>query len=294
MPEFLKRSWQSAKSILLLGITFSLSYFLTYMILKYRDLKFSQIEDFIDVFANVFIVVGAIIAFWQYLAYQDANMSEKRRVRALQAIELAGYYKDKILEDITHIITINKDIGIWEILAKNIRLEQMRDFDMEEMTKLLGDNYDCINEKIKSKDFSKTLAKSSFIYGFSVESQTGRKVTHTENAEEISVSFDLLSLRREYSLLVSRTLNALEYFAMHFTHNTADESVIYQSLHQSYLQITQCLYYEIAKNNKNTIGEGKYYTNLVELFRIWRDRTIEKRERDIKMTRETTKGTVAH
>lgn len=251
------------------------------------DVVLSRVASFVTIFSIIFIGLGVIIAYWQYTF-------ESCRARTQQAVSLAGYFKDTILEDVAHIISINRDIGIMDILDKNLRLEQMKEFDMEEMESLLGDNYDLINKKIESKDFLDVLAKSSFLYGFAEECQTDRKITSSEDKKIISVSFDLLSLRRKYAQIVLRTLNALEYFAMHFTHNTADETVVYQSLHQSYLQITQCLYYEIANKNKNMIGEGKYYSNLVELFHIWRDRTLEKRKKDIERTRVTSKGTVVY
>lgn len=288
----LKLSEQQKKMIfwlcctLLFALAFTLSVFY-FAKVKEFEVVLSRVASFVTIFSIIFIGFGVIIAYWQYTF-------ERCRVRTQQAVSLAGYYKDTIIEDIIHIISINRSIGIMDILDKNLRLEQMKEFDMEEMKSLLGGNYDIINKKIESKDFLEVLAKSSFLYGFAEECQTDKKVTLTEEEKTISVSFDLMSLQRKYSQVVLRTLNALEYFAMHFTHNTADESVVFQSLHQSYLQITKCLYYEIAKNNTNVIGEGKYYTNLVELFHIWRDRTLEKRKKDIDRTRTTSKGTVVY
>lgn len=36
---------------------------------------------------------------------------------------------------------------------------------------------------------------------------------------------------------VSGVLNNIEYFAMNFAHGVADDSVVYRSLHQSYIDI---------------------------------------------------------
>lgn len=70
--------------------------------------------------------------------------------------------------------------------------------------------------------------------------------------------------------VVAAILNNLEYFAMHFTHGTADETVVYQSLHQSYLDIVRALYLNISKENAR--ANSKYYTNIIELYRIWSER----------------------
>lgn len=54
---------------------------------------------------------------------------------------------------------------------------------------------------------------------------------------------------------------------MHFKHKTADESVIYQSLHQTYLRSIPYLYYYIA--NANSDPSEKLYTNVIWLYEEW-------------------------
>ena len=76
-----------------------------------------------------------------------------------------------------------------------------------------------------------------------------------------------------FGSLVFRVLNNMEYFALHFTHNVADQSVVYKSLHQTYIDLVQMLYYNIAV--KNPLSPSKYYTNVIELYEIWHDRSIE-------------------
>lgn len=73
---------------------------------------------------------------------------------------------------------------------------------------------------------------------------------------------------------------------MNFTHKTADDSVIYQSLHSSYLSIVRALYYDISSNNKP--GGDKLYTNAIELFDIWKDKYLEKKADEIRSKRQAT------
>jgi hypothetical protein len=72
---------------------------------------------------------------------------------------------------------------------------------------------------------------------------------------------------------------------MHFIHGTADESVIYQSLHNAFIQIVDLLYCEISLNNDGN-SEEKYYTNTIKLYLLWRDEATKQRENEYAATSE--------
>jgi hypothetical protein len=78
--------------------------------------------------------------------------------------------------------------------------------------------------------------------------------------------------------VLNEILNNLEFFAMHFTHGTADDSVVYQSLHQSYIETIRLLYYDIAANN--IPGESKLYTNTIELYNKWVEEAKRQKENE--------------
>ena len=59
---------------------------------------------------------------------------------------------------------------------------------------------------------------------------------------------------------------------MYFTHGAADETVVYQSLHKTYLYIVKILYFDISINNT---GGQKLYSNVIELFNIWKERELK-------------------
>ena len=74
------------------------------------------------------------------------------------------------------------------------------------------------------------------------------------------------------SKIANSTLNNMEFFAMHFTHKTADDSVVYQSLHQTYIKFVQLFYYNISINN---MPDGQqYFTNILELYKLWYKRNV--------------------
>lgn len=93
------------------------------------------------------------------------------------------------------------------------------------------------------------------------------------------------------SQIVNKLLNNMEYFSMNFTHKVADESVVFQSLHQTYLEAVQLLYYDISRNNR---ADGmQFYTNIVELYKIWYNKNKRNCENVVKGGRKISKGSTA-
>lgn len=76
-------------------------------------------------------------------------------------------------------------------------------------------------------------------------------------------------------------LNKIEYFSVSFMSNVADESIAYQSLHQTFTRTIESLYPNISMINRDP--KNKYYTNTIELYNLWKDRFIEfeKKEEEI-------------
>lgn len=64
---------------------------------------------------------------------------------------------------------------------------------------------------------------------------------------------------------------------MNCKYGLADEELLYQSLHQTYISTVWLLYFFISHENEN--NEDKLYTNVCWLFLKWRDRLMEIRDR---------------
>ena len=133
--------------------------------------------------------------------------------------------------------------------------------------------------------FEDAIAKNSIIYGFGDKAKV-TTTTADENGRVLgTIKINKMEMFREYANILMMLLNNIEYFAMNFTHQTADESVVYQSLHSTYLSIMRILYFDIAQNNET--GEEKLYTNAIDLFNIWRDKAILQRNDGIERQRGT-------
>lgn len=256
------------------------------------DIKLTQLYEKTQIISTWLLLVGTIVAVWQYLLSSNQNMNNKKREleirereiyenekqRIEKAIDLAEYYKDNILSSGAIIHEVFNEVGILNIL-ENIKLDKLKEFDIHELEENLSPiDIRRVNKLISSSEVLNALAKISMISKI-------EGTTRTENIEVIdgkeskSFTFDINGLTTCYNELISDTLNNLEYFSMHFVHKTADESVVYQSLHKSFLDLCRVLYYIIASRNIN--GEDKMFTNVIELFDMWKKRSKDQRKTEI-------------
>lgn len=118
-----------------------------------------------------------------------------------------------------------------------------------------------------------------------------------EKIEEVNVLnkelFDLKeTIRNEFFQNVSGLLNKLEFFSMNFISGIADESVVYQSLHQSFFSIVGFFYPRICFFNSSS-GKDKYFTNLIELHNIWKERERKQEEKERQFKKELNNTTIS-
>ena len=95
---------------------------------------------------------------------------------------------------------------------------------------------------------------------------------HTHLAENIDKDFYLV-----FSKFVLDMLNELEGEITALRYNIADEKLVYQSLHQTYLNHMKNWYFFIAY--ENTTDESQYYSNIIFLYRLWKKRNTQEKEK---------------
>lgn len=71
-----------------------------------------------------------------------------------------------------------------------------------------------------------------------------------------------------------RNLNKLEYIAMNFVSDIADDKIVYNSLHQLFFSYVELNYFYIANLNSNG-KKDKFYMNIIELYKKWKTKYIE-------------------
>lgn len=242
--------------------------------------------------SSIFVIGGVVIAVWQYYLSSKCENRNLQIVQVQRAIDLSEYYKDNILKYFPGINYIFDKTGIKKILDE-VRMDDLKDFDVHELEKLFTPNQ---IEQLKglqnSDDFFQRVVEANDIYGLNFNLIAQQMVAESQEGKEVVIRIDKNSIVVSFmSNLINATLNNMEYFALHFKHNTADETVVYQSLHKTYLEMVKYLYYYIANNNKSSTN--KLYTNVIWLFEKWRKKQNEQNvERSLKAESLQSHGTV--
>lgn len=235
-----------------------------------------------QIISSIFVISGVVIAIWQYyLSCMDSN----RNIDVIcvqKAIDLSEYYKDNILAYIAAMEYIFDNSGISEIFSK-IDKSNIEHFDQKELFIYIKDeDRDKLKKIQNTVKFSEVIANANAIYNLGLNDELIKLCRKHD-----CTKFEQKQISTFLGKLITKILNNMEYFSMHFTHNVADETVVYKSLHQTYIKLVKMLYYHIAiKNPLSTTT--KYFTNIIELYKIWNDRAINDEEKFAKDIRVLT------
>lgn len=223
-----------------------------------------------QIISAIFVISGFIIAIWQYYLSCADSKRNMDLIRVQKAVDLSEYYKDHILSYKAPIEYIFTNSGISEIISK-IDISKMEYFDEKELhTFLTDEDISSLKDIQKSHDFFTAVINANSIYNIGLSDELVALYKKECNEEYNLSDLDSKILSTFLGKLIIKVLNNMEFFSLHFTHNVADESVVYKSLHQTYIDLVQGLYYNIAKINP--LSTTKYFTNIIELYKLWNDR----------------------
>lgn len=262
------------------------------LINQYKQSEFEFVELLYytsQIISALFVISGVVIAVWQYYLSCTDSRRDIDVVCVQKAIDLSEYYKDNILSYVAPIEFIFRNTGIMDIISK-IDKSQIKHFDEKELNLYLtNDDVAKLKEIQESENFFKVVIKANSLYNLGLSKEV-ITMSHREQEKSV-VAIDRDVLATFLGKIITRVLNNMEYFALHFTHNVADESVVYKSLHQTYIDLVQLLYYNIAR--KNPLSTTKYFTNIIELYELWNNRAIKDEENFANGVRNlSNKGTV--
>lgn len=239
-----------------------------------------------QIISSIFVIAGVVIAVWQYYLSSRDSRTNLEIIQVQRAIDLSEYYKDNILAYFPAIRYIYEESGIQKYFDK-VKPEQMESFDAQELTTVFSDDdIEKLKQIQKSDKFVEAVMNANLSYhlGLDIVGIESREQVIKNGTREKKVLIRKDSVTIAFmSNLILKVLNNMEFFALHFNHGTADESVVYQSLHASYIEIVTGMYYYIAKGNRKT--EDKLYTNVVWLYNVWMERKKnqeEKRQSQVK------------
>lgn len=232
----------------------------------------------IQIITNIFLIVGGIIAVWQYLSSKHNETYHYNKDQIHLAIEIAEYYKENVIWYSRDLKNIVGNIGLFDV-SEDIKLEDIQYFDVAEIKE--------VYTKKQLKKIKETRAKYNIDKYVEEQSISYRAMTQKEAASRLNDNLVIDShtseseqktreVGNQYTELMFKISNNLEVFSMYFVHGVADESVIYQPLHMSFLEIVRLLYYDISYANRS--GAMKFYINTIKLFNIWKDKSLKQEE----------------
>jgi len=231
-------------------------------------------------FGAIAIAVSLFFIFRQAKATQEQTetMQKSHEYSATwqernKAAELARFYQLYIIDEIFYIEHILKET---KLLEEIVRLGKFNEFTASELQSKTGsDSFanDIINKALESKNDD--IFKDAYF-------------AHKHGVTPYDDSGNLLdSIKYDFMKCFSSLLNSMEYFSMCFVTGIADESVVYQSLHQSFLKCVHMLSWMIASSNINP--KNKYYTNLIHLHNLWAQRDGEREQMQNSLVENITK-----
>ena len=203
--------------------------------------------------------VSATIALFALVVSVLTYRYNRGKLRILRAIELAKEYA-VLMKDITVIVNIAQVYPeITNLITKNSLTEES-EFTVEELNKIYTkDELDSLISFFNFETVNKNLLLQIYMH-------TKIDAVHiAPDADHWNISINEDLLETHYSTKVTNLLNDLECFAMNFNCNVADTRIIYQSIHQSFMEVIRILYQPIARYNDS--DSEKFYTNIIALYR---------------------------
>lgn len=220
-----------------------------------------------QILSAIFVIAGTVIAVWQYYVSTKGQSVKMQTEKVQKAFELSRYYKDEILDLLSAVKHVYRKCGIIEFLEQG--KTRFCDFDMNECEEIFGqNNLQRLARLNKGQSYFDAVKEANAIFDL-----------HLDERRAVSSAFD----EREkwmfafWADMVVPLMNNLEYFASYFTHNVADESVIYESLKPTYFEACRMLYFEISKCSQP--GKPQLYRNLTRLYATWVKKEAEERAR---------------
>lgn len=232
----------------------------------------------INSIASLFVIASAVfVGFQSKVFFNDYNKKHKKE-EFENSFKLTQYYINNIIPQMSVILAVFKSIGVENILKNRLKNQVLSDFDNEE--------FQLIFEKTTIQDLCDMIKKTKLEVLLPVLNidrsklpgclecdyheylKCNSEVKNKKQNEERSESYRKLLVSRFFAMLTD-TKNEIEYFSMYFNSNLAEEEVIFDSLHQTFIDFVRMLYPFIAMHNTKSVHGRKYFSNTIELYKRW-------------------------
>lgn len=225
------------------------------------------------VISGLLLIVTVVSAIYAIRAYQH----QKQRAKKEAGCKLARIYADVVLSKYKLVNEVMEKTKLLDFIRDLFPMNAISLFSYSEMSGFV-EKADCSIDDVKTK--MRTFDPLIILDAKLVQTKVPDEV---RSLQETFSEYDPATHQRipkheeillsQFSAAMADLMNTLEWFAMYCRYGLADEEIIYQSLHQTYLSMVWLLYFYISSNN--TSNENKYFTNVIWLFERWRDRLNE-------------------
>ena len=272
----IKSKWETFRSkhnllnllTTLIAIIAILSFLIMVAILIYNKFEFEKV---MQICANHVTIFAFAIGAVQLIAFVKDTRHTETRAKKEFALDLAKEYATNLLPKMNI---------IENVLSRSYNKENPFELQKCVLSKLEINNFTraelLSNELLdKYKDFFSTkqypyeteLILQIFEYYEKVNALIP-KPSECENEDEFNKN-----VTRKFRFLIACTLNELEQFAMAVNNQIADSTMLFPSLHQTFLEFVKYTYPRIADSNHDDVEE--FYTNIILLYRDWNQKKTE-------------------
>lgn len=236
------------------------------------------------------LIITGISVFCAYKAYRH----QKQRALKDAACELAKFYAQDVIEKFLFVSHVLQTSGLSDEIEKAISYKSLDKFDRKEIEPLLnekGYEYEKFLNRMCHIDPETIIrAKMKVATSISEIAELQEQIEQLSSKTPAQIKEISLSLNSQFTVQSTMLLNSLEYFAIRCNYKLADEKILFQSLHKTFLSYMVMFSPFICFSNGKS--DCKLYVNAIDLFRLWRDRyasmqaDIEKQKDLVKKQKE--------
>lgn len=236
-----------------------------------------EIIDIVNCVLNFFMVIGTALLFYGVIISKKSFEKNMDLARISKAVELTNYYKDNILCYIFPIKDLFIQTKIIDVLNRHNNVNKEK-FTRDELDTIYStEDINEIKKIIDSVTFAQVAVNVNASYNLELNLSIEKRMNENTKKEEVLYDPGYVSSVFLYNV-VCKVLNNMEYFSAYFIQGIAEESCIFESIHQTYIELVELLYYQISYNN--TVDVIPYYQKTVALYNIWKKRKKEKLQKE--------------
>ncbi|MBP3314019.1 MAG: hypothetical protein J6K84_05140 [Oscillospiraceae bacterium] len=192
-------------------------------------------------------------AFFALKAY----LLQKKRAKKDSACDLAKCYSNSVLNRSVFITTVFKHSKVLDFVRDTFPVDKISAFDKEELNSFLSEkslSEDAVKQKIQGINPELILNVRMYASRQPTErSSLFRDFTQQDaKTNEVKIINEPY-LREDFMQEIIDLLNELEWFSMCCNYGIADEKLLYQSLHQTFISNVWMLYYFTQTSHTNKV-----------------------------------------